>query len=301
MRALLRNPITVLRDKLSPRRRLLRRYVADFERLPRLDPPVGFNEHMIHRLLYDRDPRLKVMCDKIAVKKLVTNRVGAEYAVPLLGAWRRAEEITWESLPESFVLKPNYTSGPFVAVESRATLDVPALTNEARKWLRTKPRAFLDCEWGYRGIPRYLMAEPLLRGPGGQQALEICVYTFHGRAAVIRALNGRKFTDERHDAWFDLNGRQLALKTTAAKSFRMNLDPTLRDKVVTMAEALSDGMSSLRVDFLVGTDGPRVGELTPYSWGGRARWEKPEMDEMMGRLFISPDTSFIPSLEPEAG
>ncbi len=300
MRALLHHPVAVLRDKLSPRRRLLRLYVTTFGHLPRLDPPVGFNEHVIHRLLYDRDPRLKIICDKIAVKKLVASRVGAEYAVPLLGAWRRAEQITWDTLPESFVLQPNQTSGPFVVVESRASLDIPALTNKARRWLRIKPRAFLDCEWGYRGIPRYLIAEPLLRGPGGEQALEVTVYTFHGRAAIIRPLSGRKFSDERRDAWFDLNGRQLALKTTDVKSFRMNLDPKLRDKVVAIAETLSAGMNSLRVDFLVAADGPRVGELTPYSWGGRALWEKPEMDEMMGRLFISPDTSFIPSLKVEA-
>ncbi len=296
----MRDPFTILLDKLSPRRRLLRRYVNTFGHLPRLDPPVGYNEHITYRLLYDRDPRLKTICDKIAVKKLVTDRVGPKYAVPLLGAWRQAEQITWDTLPESFVLKPNQNSGPFALIESR-TLDVPALTAEVRSWWREKPHAFLDREWGYTGIPRYIIAEPLLRGPGGRQALEICVYTFHGRAAILQLLTGRKFTAERRVAWSDVEGRQLALSASAdnvsVESFRMDLDPALRREIITVAEAVSDGMSSLRVDFLVVPEGPRVMELTAYPFAGRALWDKPEMDEMMGRLFTSHDTWSIPDFQ----
>jgi hypothetical protein len=298
IRSLLRHPLTVLLDRLSPRRRLLRRYASIFGHRPRLDPPVGYNEHITHRLLHDRDPRFKIICDKIAVKKLVADRVGPKYTVPLLGAWRRAEQIPWDLLPESFVLKPNQTSGPFVLVESRGTLDLRVLTAEVRSWLRRNSYV-LDAEWGYAGIPRSIMAEPLLRGPGGNQALEIYVDTFQGRAAVVRLLTGRKFTHERRDAWFDVNGRQLALKLKDVESLSMKVDCGLRREVVAIAEAVSAGMSSLRIDFLVTAEGPRVVELTAYPCAGRALWEKPEMDEMMGRFFDSPDSSFIPSFAEE--
>jgi TupA-like ATPgrasp len=297
IKSLLRYPVRVLSNRVSLRQRLVLRYAAAFGQPPRLNPPVGYNEHMIHRLLYDRDPTLKIICDKIAVKKFVAERAGVQYTVPLLGAWRRAEQITWDSLPESFVLKPNQTSGPFILVENRATMDIPALTAEVKSWLR-KGSFIRDSEWCYKGIPRRVMAEPLLRGPGGQE-LEVQVFTFHGRAALVELLTGRKFTDERYMGWFDVNGRQLALAIKTAKKAPMKLDPALRRQVIPVAEAVSAGMSFLRVDFLVTAEGPRVGELTPYPWAGHAYWLDAKMDEMMGRVFASPDTSFIPDFEQE--
>ena len=146
-------------------------------------------------------------------------------------------------------------------------------------------RAFRALSW-----PNHCCA-----GSGGNQALEIYVDTFQGRAAVVRLLTGRKFTHERRDAWFDVNGRQLALKLKDVESLSMKLDCGLRREVVAIAEAVSAGMSSLRIDFLVTAEGPRVVELTAYPCAGRALWEKPEMDEMMGHFFDSPDSSFIPS------
>jgi TupA-like ATPgrasp len=299
VKSLLRHPVRVLTNRLSPRRRLVRQYAAAFGHPPRLDPPVGFNEHIIHRMLYDRDPMLKIISDKIATKKLVADRAGAKYTVPLLGAWRSAEQIVWDSLPESFVLKPNQTSGPVILVQSRATMEIPVITAEVRSWLR-KGSYIRDCEWGYKGIPRSVMAEPLLRGPSNCAALEVQVFTFHGRAALVQLVTGRKFTDERTTGLYDVNGRQMALAVKDRKSARMQLDPVLRREVIPVAEAISAGMSSLRVDFLITAAGPRVGELTPYSWAGHAYWTDPKMDEMVGRLFVSPDTSHIPDFAPES-
>ena len=90
---------------------LRRRYKAAFGVLPRLNPPISFNEHILHRKIYDRDPRLRIVCDKLAVRRLIGERVGEEYVVPLLGVWEPPREITWHTLPQKFVLKPNHSSG----------------------------------------------------------------------------------------------------------------------------------------------------------------------------------------------
>ena len=103
----------------------------------RLFPPVTFNEHIVHRLMFDRDPLLHTLCDKVAVKAFIAERVGPDYAVPLLGAWTSISQIRWDDLPENFVLKPSYSSGPFEVVGPET--DRAALAKRIEDWLPRPP------------------------------------------------------------------------------------------------------------------------------------------------------------------
>ena len=50
--------------------------------------------------------------DKYEVRKLIEEKIGSSYLVPLLGVYDHAEEINPETLPNQFVLKPNHLSRP---------------------------------------------------------------------------------------------------------------------------------------------------------------------------------------------
>ena len=50
-----------------------------------LKNPVTFDEKLQWLKLYDRKPEYTDMADKYAVRKYVTDRLGAEYLIPLLG------------------------------------------------------------------------------------------------------------------------------------------------------------------------------------------------------------------------
>jgi hypothetical protein len=261
---------------------LFSRHRKKFGTLPCLDPPKTFNEHMLFRILYDRDPRLKVICDKIAVKQFISSRVGSKYVVPMLGAWKHPGEIAWNSLPEKFVLKPSHSSGHFEIVPGSADRDIERLTAKAKKWLRVD-YFDLSLEWGYRGIPRRVLAEPLLESPLGGPPVEAHVFTFSGKVALIRLLVGRKLTPERSDAWYDVAGRRLAIKADLP-SANIMLPEESRPDIIAIAERISADFSSLRVDFYLTRDGLKVGELTPYSFSAKAEWNPPQLDEKLGRL-----------------
>ncbi|MDC7788101.1 ATP-grasp fold amidoligase family protein [Rhodoplanes sp. TEM] len=265
------------------RRTLAARYAARFGVAPRLDRPVTFNEHILHRMIFDRDPRLRIVCDKIAGKAFIAARGGSGLVVPTLRAWRRPEEIDWSLLPARFVLKPTHTSGPVAIVGGPAECDPAALVAAARQWLAAD---YFDhsLEWGYRGVPRRLIAEPLLLGPGGAPPVEALVFTFGGRARLIRLLRGRKGTAEERDAWYDATGRRLALPANLPEA-DIPLAPADRAALVTVAERLSEGFSSLRVDCYLTAAGLKVGELTPYSNAGLLMWGSPEIDTLLGGLW----------------
>src|SRR5262249_39136867 len=64
------HPFTFV-EELQIRYYLLKRYRSTFGVFPRLNPPVSFNERILHRLIYDRDPRLRIVSDKLAVRGFI--------------------------------------------------------------------------------------------------------------------------------------------------------------------------------------------------------------------------------------
>lgn len=258
-------------------------YVRKFGRFPRLHPPITFNEHITHSLIYDRNPLLKTACDKIAVKGLIAERTGEQHVVPLIGSWARVDDIPWAELPDRFVLKPSFTSGAFEIVEPDT--DRQALAEMARRWMPRRPPHRHYREWGYQGVPRRIMAEPLITGEGGGPAPEVDVHVFNGRAQLLRVMTGKKLTQSRRDAWFDRGGRQVTIKVQKVSSVRSVLDASTCQALIEVAERIARGFTFLRVDTYLSSQGIKIGELTAYPWGGQADWADPVFDAKMGALF----------------
>jgi len=267
------------------RAELERRYRAAFGRLPNIEAPAGFNERILHRVLHDRDPRLRTLCDKLAVREFIRVHAGPEFVVPLLGVWKDPGSIPWHALPRRFVLKPNHSSGPVALVRNDVERDPAALSAKAAEWLK---QDYFDItfEWGYRNMPRRLLAEPLLAAPGGGPPAEARVFAFHGKVALMVVRTGEKGTPGRHDNWFDAQGRALPIRSeNPIGEFVLTVDDIRI--VVPAAERVAAGFGHLRVDFYLTDDGLKIGELTAYHHAGRARWEPPEWDGKLGRLWAA--------------
>jgi len=267
------------------RAELERRYRSVFGRTPCLDAPSSFNEWILHRTLYDRDPRLKIICDKLAVRDFIRERAGPQFVVPLLGVWPDPASIPWDTLPRRFVLKPNHSSGPVAIVRTDTERDPAALAAKAAGWLK---HDFFDInfERGYRDMPRRLLAEPLLTGPGGGPLAEAQVFTFHGVPSFIRLVTGQRRMPDRRENWFDMEGRVLPLRATYPLGDFV-LSPNDAGTVAALAERIAANFRHLRVDIHLTCSGPKVGELTPYHGAGMAKWTPPEWDEKFGRLWAA--------------
>ena len=86
-------------------------YFKHFKHFANLKNPVTFNEKLQWLKLNDRKQIYSVMVDKYLAKEFVSNIVGEEYIIPLLGSWDSFSDIDFDSLPNSFVLKWNHDSG----------------------------------------------------------------------------------------------------------------------------------------------------------------------------------------------
>ena len=76
-----------------------------------LDNPTTFNEKLQWLKLYNRRPEYTIMVDKYKVRDYISEKIGDEYLIPLIGVWDNPDDIDFESLPNQFVLKCNHNSG----------------------------------------------------------------------------------------------------------------------------------------------------------------------------------------------
>ena len=73
------------------------------------------------------------MVDKYEVKQYVTNLIGKEHVIPLLGVYDSPEIIDFSSLPEKFVLKCNHDSGGLVICKDKSCLDYTMAIRKLKK------------------------------------------------------------------------------------------------------------------------------------------------------------------------
>lgn len=272
---------------------VVRGYTSRFGRPPELRPPRRFSEFVIHRLIHDRDPLLKRLSDKLAVRQLIAETAGDAYVVPLLGTWNRAADIPWRDLPLPAVLKPTHMSGAIEFLLNDESLDPATLERRAAGWLQ-KDYFFHQTEWGYLGCPRRLVVEPLLVSPDGGDLVEVAVFTFHGRPVLTKALVGRKGSDQRCCLWQEPDGRSAELRDITPLA-RDRLTPEMlrrmesqldaaRSELLDVSSRIGATMPMIRVDFYLTEHGLRIGELTPYPLAGTVVYEPPEWDERLGRM-----------------
>jgi len=89
---------------------------------PNLKNPQSFNEKVLWKKLYDRNPIIPIVSDKYMVRQYLKNVLGEREAekilIPLLYVTDKPETIPFNSLPEEYVIKANHASGWYILAES---------------------------------------------------------------------------------------------------------------------------------------------------------------------------------------
>src|SRR4051812_45799357 len=76
----------IFSQTLSEKNALRVHYFMRLRRLPDLENPKTYSEKIQYRKLYDRDPRMPMLADKILVKEHVRKNLGESWIIPTLWA-----------------------------------------------------------------------------------------------------------------------------------------------------------------------------------------------------------------------
>lgn len=251
----------------------------------------------INVLQYSSDISLwPTLADKYRVRKYVENKGLGDTLVKLYGKWDRPEDIEFDSLPKSFVLKSNNGSGQVMIVEDKSELNLETVRKVCKEWLKVK-FGLLTGEPHYLKIKPCIIAEELLdvtKQTGESTSLiDYKIWCFGGEPHVIYAVTDRNkgfFTQHCYDTeWRDrsdlLHYDDHHLKPKDGGLHR----PHNLNKMLEYARILSAGYPQMRVD-LYEVDGKvYFGELTMSSNCGRMEYFTPEALQEFGK-FVAANT-----------
>lgn len=223
------------------------------------------------------------LTDKYGVRAFVSQRGLEDILVPLCGGpWSNAEEIDFEALPQSFVIKATHGCGMNLLVEDKASLDIPAARKKLDQWLHEDyPRACIEPH--YRQVPRRLYAEMML-----EAAEDIIDYKFHcfdGEPQFILVCSER--TDGLKLSLFDTEWNPLTeyLQNTPIPN-PLPAVPNQLTQMLDVARKLAHDFPFVRVDLYAIKNKIYFGEMTFSPAAGVFDYYNDEFIEKWGRKLV---------------
>lgn len=268
-------------DRQEVEAELCRLYRDRMGRRLNLDRPTRYTEKIQWCKLHAMDETKSLLADKYAVRGWVAERIGEEHLIPLLGVWESADDVDFEALPGSFVLKTNNASGTNLIVPDKSRLNVPQACEKLRRWME------FDCGWvffesQYLRIKPLIIAEQFMANPDGTEINDYKFTCFDGRAKFVRVdcdRHGEKHTR----CTFDLDWNLLPfVEGSYERPEKLPAKPERLNELVSLVEDLASGFACVRVDFYVIGDRFYFGEMTFSSGGGYERIYPEEYDEILG-------------------
>lgn len=251
-----------------------------------LKEPKTFNEKLQWLKLYDRNKRYTQMADKYEVRKLVAEKIGEKYLIPLLGVWESVDEIDFSALPDQFVLKCTHDSASVVICKDIKNFDIEAAKTKLNDALK-KNYYMQSREWPYKDIRPRVIAETYMTDESMEELKDYKIYTFGGKPYLIQ-VDFDRFKNHRRNLYtIDWEYIKEEIEYPCDPKVKI-AKPEKLDEMLKLAEILSEGTASLRVDFYSINDKVYFGEITFYQEAGFGRFSSDEFATKLGGLIDLP-------------
>ena len=247
-----------------------------------LENPKSFNETLQWLKLYDRNPLYTKLVDKYKVREYISEKIGEDYLIPLLGVWDDPEEIDFDSLPNKFVLKCNHNSGLGMCIcTDKSKIDIKKVKNELKSGLAQN--YYLNGrEWPYKNVSRKIICEKYMTDETGKNLRDYKFYCFDGKPKIVGIYQDRNSDKETTGDFFDMNFEWVDLRFGMPNALNKPQKPQKFQEMIKIAEILSEGMPEVRVDLYISNNKIYFGELTFFDGGGFDKIEPLEWDYKLG-------------------
>lgn len=249
-----------------------------------LKKPKTFTEKIQWLKLYNRKEEYHQLVDKYEVKKIVASKIGREYIIPTLGVWNSFDEIDFSKIPDEFVLKTTHGSHSTIICRDKKYFDKKRAEKSFKIWMKESPYERFR-EWAYKGVKPRILAERYIELNKEEDLTDYKFYCFSGKPLYCQVIKNRT-TKETID-FFDrdwIHQEFFGLLSDVTQSDVTITRPVNYDKMLKIAEVLSQGEPFLRVDLYNLNGKIYFGELTFYPAAGLGRFTPDEWNLKLGEL-----------------
>ena len=213
-----------------------------------LDNPVRYTEKLQYLRLcaYPKNKEVSRCAGRVGVRDYLKENGLEEYLIPCLGIYDKFDDIDFDKLPNSFVLKCTHGCAMNYICYNKESINKKALKKQFDKWLKTN-YGKKTVELHYSPIKPQIIAEELILEKG-KLPTEYKIHVFNGEARNLYVVTSRG-EDIRYNNyyidWTPFDGSQFnGWKKT---DYPLN-KPENFSKMVELAEKLAKKLPFVRVD-----------------------------------------------------
>ena len=227
------------------------------------------------------------MVDKYEAKKFVAAKgVDEKYIIPTLGVYNSFQEIDFDNLPESFVLKCTHDSGSVVVCKDKKEFDMEKAKMKLERGL-CRNYYYGSREWPYKNVKPRIIAEKYMRDRDNENLPVYKIFCFMGNPTIIQTILNDKTLKETVD-YYDTEWHKLNIRQGFPNSDELLEKPEKLALMLNIARKLSAGFPFLRIDLYYVNGDVYFSEYTFYSDSGLTPFVPDEWDRKLGDLIILP-------------
>ena len=234
--------------------------------------PKTFNEKIQWLKLYSDTTQWTYLSDKIQVREYIKEKGLEDILIPIYGIWKNPNDIQFDVLPDSYVLKSNHGSGTVIVVKNNRNLDKKTAVFKMKNWLKMKYGAF-SAELHYLGITPLIYAEAFLNDDVElsssvidykifcQNGVPSCIWVCRNRTPESVDVSTYDVSWKLHPEWAGDSSHYHKSEISMAK-------PKNFERMLDIAKILSEDFPQVRVDLYNIGGKIYFGELTFTSCSG---------------------------------
>ena len=253
-----------------------------------LKNPQTFNEKLQWLKLYNRKPEYTRMVDKSEANTVAENILGKGYVIPTLGVWTKFEEIDFNSLPDSFVLKTTNGGGGggVIICRDKSKLNLASAAERLKSSLKANIYRHLK-EWPYKNVKPRIIAEKFMVDESGELR-DYKFYCFNGEPKVFLVASERFSGHRTYFDYFDMEGNHLPFTLGGMNNPVTPELPSTFEEMKQVAMKLSHGLPHVRIDLYSVDEKVYFGEFTFFDSSGFEKFTPREWDDTFGEWLRLP-------------
>ena len=259
----IKNRIRIILTVISPKLETKIAYFFSFKKILNLRKPNTLNEKILWLKLntYYNNETITNCIDKYKIREYLINKNRSDLLPKLYGVYDNVNEIDWNKLPNSFVVKCNHGSGYNIIVPNATEFDRDDAIEKINKWMK-EDYWKLGAEVQYKFINKKIIIEEYL---GDVKTYKY--YCFNGVPKIMYISSNKwigNFCDkDRYLDYYDMDFNHIECKFKNHENSDIPLEkPKNFDKMIEISKELSAEFPFVRVD-LYDVDGKiYISELT---------------------------------------
>lgn len=251
-----------------------------------LKHPVTMTEKMqwLKLNIYQNNPMITRCIDKYEVRNYIIEKGCSEILNVLYGVWDKFEDIDFQRLPNSFVLKCNHGCGYNLICKDKSSFDYKDAEKKIKRWM-SEEYGDVSAEIIYNNINKRIICEKLIESEDGKPLNDYKIFCSYGEPRLIYVVTGGH-DDEMCLDYYTTEWEWIPVKNGILPNAQKKTNkPKKLNEMLNYARILSSDFPLVRVDLYCEFGRIYFGELTFLATGGMFRLNPQKYDRIFGDLF----------------